>query len=369
MSTTLLATALALPDQSYTQDEIRGYLGAWLAHDPDKAAKADAILRNAEVRRRHTVRPAEWYLAHTSVTERSEVFREEMVRLTESAARQALELSGVRAEEIGLIVSTSCTGIMIPPVESHLMNRLPFRSTTRRMPLTELGCVAGATAISHADQYLRANPASAALIICGELASLTAQNGDFSLTNIVAAAIFGDGAAAAVLAGAEHPRANGKEASDKGGLADSAAHRHPRILASRGVQFPGTLDLMGFHNTDGGLKIFLSPRVPRVIRDELPRYLLPFLDEQGLALRDLRHFLLHPGGRKVLEGLERELGLTREQTRISWEVLREFGNLSSATVMFLLNQFARECRPEPGDKGLLMAVGPGFACEMVLLQW
>ena len=292
---TLLATAVALPEQSYTQEEIRGYVRAWLAHDPDKAVKADSILRNAEVRRRHSVRPAEWYLAHTSVTERSEVFREELVRLTESAARQALELSSVRAEEIGLIVSTSCTGIMIPPVESHLMNRMPFRASTRRMPLTELGCIAGATAISHADQYLRANPESAALILCGELASLTAQTGDFSLANIVAAAIFGDGAAAAVLVGARHPRANGNGASGhsasggdasnsgasgEGGGSTPAARLHPRILASRSVQFPGTLDLMGFHNTDGGLKIFLSPRVPRVIRDELPRYLLPFLEEQ-----------------------------------------------------------------------------------------
>jgi alkylresorcinol/alkylpyrone synthase len=169
--------------------------------------------------------------------------------------------------------------------------------------------------------------------------------------------------------GGDHPRANGRGASRGGKNAHEQAVLHPRIVATRSVQFPGTLDLMGFHNTDGGLKIFLSPRVPRFIREELPRYLHPFLEEQGLALRDLRHFLLHPGGRKVLEGLERELGLTREQTGLSWNVLREYGNLSSATVMFLLHQFERDCRPEPGDLGLLMAVGPGFASELVLLRW
>ena len=114
---------------------------------------------------------------------------------------------------------------------------------------------------------------------------------------------------------------------------------------------------------------FLSPRVPRFIRQELPRYLHPFLEEHGLRLADLRHFLLHPGGRKVLEGLERELGLTREETRLSWEVMRDYGNLSSATVLFLLHLFERSARPEPGDTGLLMAVGPGFAGELVLLRW
>ena len=375
MHPSILATAVALPEYAYTQEQVCGYVRAWLAHDPEKAAKAEAILRNAEVARRHTVRPAEWYLAHTSVSERSAVYREEMVRLCEAAARQALELAGVTAGEIGLIVSTSCTGVMIPPVESHLMNRMPFRPTTRRMPLTELGCVAGATAVSLAAQYLAAQPDSAVLIVCAELASLTAQMEDFSLTNIVAAAIFGDGAAATVLAGPRHPRAGGNGengragATDGKGLGAANGRLHPRILAGRGVQFPDTLEMMGFHNTDSGLKIFLSPRVPRFVREELPRYLLPFLAEQGVTLAELRHFLFHPGGRKVLEGLQRELALTREQTRLSWDVLREHGNLSSATVLFLLHRFEREVRPEPGDLGLMMAVGPGFSCELVLLQW
>jgi alkylresorcinol/alkylpyrone synthase len=167
--------------------------------------------------------------------------------------------------------------------------------------------------------------------------------------------------------------ANGGAASGNGSggapRQGGPAPLHPRILATRGVQFPGTLDLMGFDNTDSGLQIFLSPRVPRVIREELPKHLLPFLEEHGLTLGDLRHFLLHPGGRKVLEGLERELGLSREQTRLSWDVLRDYGNLSSATVLFLMHRFEREERPQPGDHGLLMALGPGFACELVLLRW
>ncbi len=375
----IVATAVALPDYSHSQEDVIGYLRAWLADEPDKAAKAAAILGNAEVARRYTVRPAEWYLAHTSVTERSEIYREEMVRLSERAAAGALADAGMEPGEIGLIVSTSCTGLMIPSVESHLMNRMAFRDTTRRLPLTELGCVAGAAAVSQARQFLQAEPESAVLVIAVELASLTAQMEDFSLTNIVAASIFGDGAAATVVLGAQHPRssANGGGApsgksgggSASGKTGGARPRLNARIVASRSVLFPETLEMMGFLNTDSGLRIFLSPRVPRFIREKLPGYLRPFLADHGLALEDLSHFLLHPGGRKVLEGLERELGLSRSRTQLSWDVLRDYGNLSSATVLFLLHRFGQVGQPNPGEHGLMMAVGPGFSAELVLLQW
>ncbi|MCZ6532760.1 MAG: type III polyketide synthase, partial [SAR324 cluster bacterium] len=140
-------------------------------------------------------------------------------------------------------------------------------------------------------------------------------------------------------------------------------------VATRSVFIPDSLGLMGFDNTDTGLKIVMLPQVPRFVRQQVPKHLLPFLEEQGLRLKDLSHFLLHPGGRKVLEGLEKKLSLTRKQTRISWEVLQNYGNLSSATELFVLHQFEREVRPRPGEYGLMMAVGPGFSAEMVLLQW
>jgi alkylresorcinol/alkylpyrone synthase len=141
------------------------------------------------------------------------------------------------------------------------------------------------------------------------------------------------------------------------------------VLATRSVLFPHSEELMGFDLTDGGLKIFLLPRVPRFLRSELPAHLETFLGEHGLRLGDLKHFLLHPGGRKVLEGLQARLGLSAHQTRLSWQVLRDYGNLSSATVLFLLHHFEREEAPAAGDYGLLAAVGPGFSAELLLLQW
>ena len=365
MGPSLLNTAIALPDHVYGQEEIRGFLAQWLAGHPEEAKKADSILTNILVKRRYTVRPAAWYLENTSVTARTEVYREEMVRLCERAATEALKGAGVEPGQIGLIVSTSCTGLMIPSVEHHLMNRMPFGQYTRRQPITEMGCVAGASAISQADDFLRVHQESAVLVVSAELATLTAQVGDFSMANVVSAALFGDGAAATVMAGERFsPRGNGA-GTDLGN-----GRRLPaRIVATRSVFFSDSLDVMGFENTDTGFKIVMRPSVPRFVRQQVPKHLLPFLEEQGLRLKDLSHFLLHPGGRKVLEGLEKKLSLSREQTRISWEVLENYGNLSSATVLFVLHQFEREVRPLPGDYGLMMAFGPGFSAEFLLLQW
>jgi alkylresorcinol/alkylpyrone synthase len=356
----ILNTALALPEHVHRQEEIRDALLAWLSDRPALAERAGSIVANAQVRRRFTVRPLEWYVAHTSVTERSVVYREEMIRLCESAARQSLDEAGIDPKQIGLIISTSCTGMMIPSVETYLIGRMGFEPHTRRQPLTEMGCVAGAAALGQADRFLRAYPESAVLIVAAELASLTAQVSDFSLANIVSAALFGDGAAATVVAGPRFARA---------GQGRLNGRRPAGIVATRSVLFPDTPELMGFDNTDGGLKIFLSPRVPRFLRQHLPRELAPFLEAHGLKRADLAHFLLHPGGRKVLEGLERELALSVEDTRFSWQVLGEYGNLSSATVLFMLHHFERAAAPQAGERGLLAAVGPGFCAELVLLQW
>ena len=357
---TVLNTAIALPVHAHTQEQIRDAIVGWLSHDPGKAEKAASVLANGEVRRRFTVRPLPWYLDHTSVTERSRVYKEEMISLCEIAAQVALAGAGLRPDQIGLIISTSCTGVMIPSVESHLINRMGFRPETQRQPTTEMGCVAGAWALSRANDYLRAYPGSAVLIVAAELASLTAQITDTSMANIVSAALFGDGAAATVTVGPGFPR-NGRAAAPP--------RRPARILGTRSVLFRDTPELMGFDVTDGGLKIVLSPRVPRFIRQNLPGVLAPFLEEHGVRRSDLSHFLLHPGGRKVLEGLQHELRLTPEDTRFSWHVLREYGNLSSATVLYMLHHFEREASPRAGDLGLLAAVGPGFCTELLLLQW
>jgi alkylresorcinol/alkylpyrone synthase len=365
-------TSVALPRYVHSQDSIRDAIVAWLSTEPEKAAKAQTVIANSEVRQRYTVRPLDWYLQHPSVTERSAVYAEEMVALCEKAARAALDGAGVRPHDVGLIVTTSCTGVMIPSVETHLIQRMGFRPETRRMPATEMGCVAGAWALGRAHDYLCAYPDSAVLVVAAELASLTAQATDRSMANIVSATLFGDGASAAVLTGpafAPAHSAPGVPGTGPGFNSDASRARPARIVASRSYLFPGTPELMGFDVTDSGLKIVLSPRVPRFIRQNLPPVLAGFLEDHGIGRSDLKHFLIHPGGRKVLEGLQKELSLSEDDTRFSWKVLREYGNLSSATVLVMLHHFEQEARPAAGDLGLLMAVGPGFCAELVLLQW
>ena len=379
MVSRILNTEIALPAHEIGRPAMADALGAWLHKKPLLRRKALTILANAGVERRYAVRPAPWYLEHTGVEERNAVYREAMIQLCGQAAAGALAGAGVSPRQVGLIVTTSCTGVMIPSVESTLINRMDFSPTVRRLPIMQLGCVAGAAALSQAHDFLLAHPAQAALVISAELASLTAQVSDFSMANIVSSALFGDGVGAVVLGGAafcpENPplkpslESTGAEPQARALPLDTTEPSYPRIVATRSELFPNSEDLMGFEHTGQGLKIFLLSKVPRVIKREIPRVLKQFLAEQGLERSQLKHFLLHPGGRKVLEGLQQRLRLSPAQTRHSWAVLRDYGNLSSATVLYILHAFAREARPQPGELGLLMAVGPGFSAELVLLQW
>jgi len=403
----IVNTAVALPGHVLEQEALEALVVAQLSANPEGgrnlAAKAKAILAHAGVERRHVVRPPEWYLAQRSLTARNQVYCEEMIRLCESAAGEALAGAGLVPGEVGMIITTSCTGVMIPSVDAYLVNRMGFSPNVCRLPLTELGCAAGAVALGRAADYLRAWPDQAVLVISAELASLTAQVGDISMANIVSVALFGDGVAATVLVGdrfhkgpqvhsgpqrgasspaeagagaAHHDTDNGPgnvpgngAGNGSGNGANGARALPARIVATQSTLFPDTEDMMGFDLTDGGLKIFLRAKVPRFLRGEVPKVLLGFLAGHGLTPEHITHYLLHPGGPKVLGGISEQLGLQPEQTALSWRVLRDYGNLSSATVLFLLHHFERQASPNPGEWGLLMAVGPGFAMELVLLQW
>jgi alkylresorcinol/alkylpyrone synthase len=239
---------------------------------------------------------------------------------------------------------------MIPSLDAYLANTPGFSPHVKRLPVTELGCAAGAAALSRAFDYLCAFPAHTVLVVAVELPSLTFQVRDLSAANIISSALFGDGAAAVLLRGA-------------------AETNKPRIIATESTLFPGTTDLMGFELKDSGLHIVLSPEIPEVVEAQVPQLLAHFLDRQGLLISDVTHFLLHPGGRRVLDGLAQCLGLSATQTRISRAVLRNYGNLSSASVLFILDRFLNAERPCRGDLGLLLAFGPGFSAETVLLQW
>ena len=251
--------------------------------------------------------------------------------------------------DVDLLITVSCTGVMIPSLDAYLAQEMGFRPDVRRLPITELGCAAGAAGLARAWEYLAAFPDRTALLVSVELPTLTFQRKDFSQANLISAILFGDGAAGVVV--------TGREAIG------------PRILASESFLFPQSLDAMGFDLRDSGFHIVLSKDVPQLIREKVRGLAEDFLARNALHLSDVSAFLLHPGGQKLLSFMEAELGLTSEDTAISWDVLRRFGNLSSASVLFILQEWMTRREMPSESYGLLMAFGPGFTAEMLLLQW
>jgi alkylresorcinol/alkylpyrone synthase len=224
-----------------------------------------------------------------------------------------------------------------------------FRSNVRRLPLTELGCAAGAMALARAAEFVRASPGASVLIVAVELPTLTFQRRDLSQANLISCVLFGDGAAAAVVTG--RPAAG------------------PEIVDADTYTFPASLDAMGFDLRDGGFHIVLSKDVPQMIREKICALVDDFLQRSGLTREDVSAFLLHPGGQKLLSYVEQELQLNRADTQLSWDVLGEYGNLSSATILFILHAFLNTRTMDSGAYGLAAAFGPGFSAELLLLRW
>jgi alkylresorcinol/alkylpyrone synthase len=348
--TTIAATAIAHPPHRYEQEEILRSLPLWLSHDERMLPLARRVFANAAVATRYGCRDLFDLVHPLSITETSRLYQQHARALGEQVARQSLAQAEVNPTAVDLIITTSCTGFMIPSLDAHLANTLRCSPHVKRLPITELGCAAGAVALARAFDYLQAFPDHTVLVIAVELPSLTFQVRDLSPANIISSALFGDGAAAVVLTGT--PRAE-----------------RPRILATESTLFPQSTELMGFELKDSGLHIVLSAEIPEVVCAAAPELVDAFLARQGLTRQDLVHFLLHPGGRRVLDGLAQCLALPDERTTVSRAILREYGNLSSASVLFILDRFLTQENTQAGERGLLIAFGPGFSAEQVLLEW
>jgi alkylresorcinol/alkylpyrone synthase len=252
-----------------------------------------------------------------------------------------------------LLATTTVTGIAVPSIDARLLNQLPFASSLWRMPLFGLGCLGGAAGLARVAEYLRAFPDQAAVLLSVELCSLTFQPDDGSVANLVSTGLFGDGAAAVILVGAQHPLAGG---------------RAPRVLASKSAFFRDTERVMGWDVVDSGFKVVLSADVPRIVAEHVPTALDGFLAEYELSREDVETWVVHPGGPKVIDAMTESLGLGEQALSETRDSLRNVGNLSSASVLFLLARH-RSMPKRIGSHGILMAMGPAFCAEMVLLQW
>jgi alkylresorcinol/alkylpyrone synthase len=352
----IASAASAFPKHYYTQkvllDRLQDYWGDQLKN-PLLLAR---LHRNVTVDGRYLAIPAEQYVDIKTWGQANDIWIRVAQELGEQALCVALQNAGLRPEDLGALLFTTVTGVASPSIDALLINRMNLPKNIRRTPIFGLGCVAGAAGIARASDYVRAYPKQAAALVSVELCSLTLQREDLSVANLISSGLFADGAAAVIVTGPEF-ESNGTEIHG------------PKILATRSVFYPSTEDMMGWNISEKGFRIILSTEVPTLIRENLGRDVDAFLADNGHKRSDLKSFVLHTGGPKVLDASADALGLHNGQLDASWDCLRKVGNLSSASVLCVLEDVMKNRRPEPGTLGLLAAMGPGFCSELILLEW
>lgn len=349
--TRIAAVHGALPPHRHTQREVTDMVAATCLPPGADRRLLDRLHGNAGVRTRHTVLPLESYRDLDGFGAANDVFIRSATDLGGQAVRGALRAAGLRPTDVDLLMFTSVTGIAAPSVDARLVARLGLRSDVKRLPVFGLGCVAGAAGAARIHDYLLGRPDDVAVLLSVELCSLTFQRQDVTPANLVATALFGDGAAAVVALGGRRATAG------------------PEIVATRSRMYPETEHVMGWSVGSTGFSVVLDPAVPDVVRRYLADDVREFLDEHGLKPKDIAHWVCHPGGPKVLETVTEVLDLPDGALDVTWRSLADVGNLSSASVLHVLRDTIEHRRPEPGTPGLLLAMGPGFCCELVLLRW
>src|SRR5467141_4780261 len=346
---TIAATATALPPHTITREVVKVYM-ARVFDIPERRLEAMiSIVDNAQVHNRHSIFPLDYTIEPRPLSRTNNEYIEHAVKLGREAAEKCLQRAGVRPDEVDLIITVACTAFMIPSLDAHLINLMGFRSNVRRMPFTELGCAAGAMALGRAADYLKAEPGGNVLIIAVELPTLTFQRKDISQANLISSILFGDGAAAVVVSGKQT--------------------RGPKILVSETYTFPDSLGAMGFDLRDSGFHILLAKDVPEMIGSKIRDLIYGFLERHGKKFQDIKGWILHPVGARLLGNVEIALGLTKCQTQPSWDILGNVGNLSSATILFILQEWLEKRPLKPGEYALAAAFGPGFSAAFLLLQW
>ncbi len=344
----------AFPPHTYSQDELLAALKHHWGQAHHNVDRLDRLHENVLVGGRHLALPLEAYPGLETFGDANDAWIRVALEVGEAAILEALDRAGLTPEDVDHLFTVTVTGVATPSLDARLMNRVAFRSDLRRTPIFGLGCVAGAAGISRAADWVKGHPDGVAVLLSVELCSLTLQRRDVSIPNLIASGLFGDGAAAVVVTGAER---------------EPAAQPGPRVVATRAVFYPDSEEVMGWDVSESGFRIILSADVPKVAEEYLPGDVDRFLADQGLTRKDVSSWVCHTGGPKVLEAIERGLELPDGALDLTWKSLREVGNLSSTSVLLVLRDTLEAQRPEPGSLGVLLAMGPGFCSELVLLEW
>lgn len=350
MRVKITAAAKALPPYWRETGEILPFLDAWLAGQENRfQRKVKKIFEGAAVDKRYSIMTPTEVFSHTSFEEKNAIYVRETIKLGETAFTNALAKVGWLPTDIDYLITVSCTGIMIPSLDAYLINNLKMKQDVVRLPVTEMGCVAGVSGIIYAKNFLKANPGKRAALIAVESPTATFQLDDYSMANIVSAAIFGDGAACVLLSSHE---------DDHG----------PEVIAEEMYHFYDAIHMMGFSLANSGLQMILDKGVTETIAAHFPAIIYPFLEKNGIKIEDISHLIFHPGGRKIVEVVQELFGKLGKNIDDTKEVLRLYGNMSSATVLYVLERFMDK-QPQKDSYGLMLSFGPGFSAQRVLLQW
>ena len=348
--TRILAAAQALPPHYVDQETLLSAFRALWGQKHFNLDRLEQLHRAVRVGGRNLALPLAEYAGLESFAARNAAWTRAAVEVGEDAVKKALLKAEIAPAQVDHLFFVTVTGIATPSIDARLVDRLGLRTDLRRVPIFGLGCVAGAAGIARVNDVLRGAASETAVLLAVELCSLTLQREDISIPNIIASGLFGDGAAAVVLDG-------------------GVRGKGPRVVATRSVFYRGTERVMGWDVVESGFKVVLSPSVPQLVRERLRGDVDDFLKAQGLGRSDIAHFICHSGGPKVLEAFEEALEIPRAALQRSWDSLQTAGNLSSASVLFVLAALLDAGVARSGDKGLLLAMGPGFCSELVLLEW
>jgi alkylresorcinol/alkylpyrone synthase len=354
----ITSLATGHPPHHYNQAQLLEAIKKMWMNAHHNPRRVDQLHKAVQVKERFLALPMEEYEQIENFTESNDHFINVGTDVAEQVVSDALSKADLTPQDVDAIFFVSVTGVATPSIDAKLVNRLGFRSDIKRIPIFGLGCVAGAAGLARVHDYLKAYPKQVALLVSVELCSLTLQPKDLSVANLIASGLFGDGGSCVVGVGNLHEKAS-----------RSTQRPHPSVLCSKSRLYSDTEDVMGWKIGADGFKVILKATVPQLAEAHLRTDVDAFLAESGLSRSDITHWVCHTGGPKVLQAFENSLELSEGTLHRSWDSLQAVGNLSSSSVLFVLKDTMENATVNKGDYGLLLAMGPGFCCEMVLLQW
>lgn len=359
---TILSVAEALPSFEVNQDQALSFAREVFADSFKDIERLLTVFHNGQINRRYFVKGIDWFKEDHSLEEKNKIYIEQAVSLGAKAIRTCLNSTvflkkTIPYEEIDAIFFISSTGMATPSIDARIMNVLPFSSHTKRIPIWGLGCAGGGAGIARASEYCLAFPKSKVLVITVELCSLTFQRNDTSKSNLIGTSLFADGVACALICG------------DEVDIVDLRKQEtSPYIVATQSTLLQDSLDVMGWDVKNEGLFVVFSRSIPQLIKEWFKPVVENFLQQQQISLDDIYSVIAHPGGRKVLEAYSASLSLDPDLLQLSHRVLQEYGNMSSATIFYVLKG-QMEASVEAGSYSLGAALGPGFSAELFILRW